>query len=87
MRGVVSTWASSLMYWVCWAEGDVLSIFADIATALGEVGGTDCAGGDCDVCLVGCFGCDCCLEGAVYVVGCLGEDWYGEEEGGEKGSY
>jgi len=53
---------------------------------LGEVGGTDCAGGDCDVCLVGSFGCDCCLEGAVDVVGCLGEDWDGEEEGGEEGS-
>ena len=70
-----------------WDEEDVLSILADVATALGEVGGTDGAGGDCDVCLVGSVGCDCCLEGAVDVVGCLGEYGYGEEEGGEEGSY
>lgn len=65
----------------------LLSILADVATALGKVGGTDCAGGDCDVCLVGSLGCDCCLERAVDVVGCLGEDGYGEEEGGEERSY
>lgn len=65
----------------------LLSILADVATTLGEVGGTDCAGGDCDVCLVGGVGCDCCLESAVDVVGCLGEYGYGEEKSGEKCSY
>lgn len=70
-----------------WDEEDVLSILADVATTLGEVGGTDCAGCDCDVCLVGSVGCDCCLERAVDVVGCLGEYGYGEEEGGEERSY
>jgi len=70
-----------------WVKEDVLSILADVATALGEVGGTYRAGCDCDVCLVGSVGCDCCLEGAVDVVGCLGEYGYGEEEGGEERLY
>ena len=82
MRGIVSTGFEEMAR--LW---NLLSILADIATTLGEVGGTDCAGGDRDVCLVGRFGCDCCLEGAVYVVGCLGEYGYGEEEGGEERSY
>lgn len=55
-------------------ESHLLAIFADGATALGEVGGTDCAGGGREVwLLVWGGGCDCCLEGAVDVVGCLGE--------------
>lgn len=66
---------------------NLLSILADCTAALGEVRGTDCAGGGCEVwLLIWCGGCDCCLEGAVDVVGCLGDGWDGKE-GGEEGSY